>query len=340
MSRTQQTLEKFFDLLERYAADLRSRLGPRAANHNLGLVHELIASLSHKYLLVATKEEIKAAGRVMKAGGRRKEEMRSLQATLLDLLDEAYQVGVLPVHPLRNPVGMSVSRSGTPEVALVVNPLQKDHVEAIHALLEPAGIAVMVESSHEVALERIAWFPFAYLISSLPSMAPIAFFETVRATGSLCRNAGLVLLVSDDQEQAASTFVGRGANRVVALSGLGMQLPMVISELGVVSERTKVSLEVQAELDDGQRTEIWQSENISSTGMLVRTPKEQVEGSEIVLHFSLPGDDLPIHVEAEVVRRTTFAREDFTGAGVRFLSFVGEGLHQLELFLRRGRNVS
>ena len=27
---------------------------------------------------------------------------------------------------------------------------------------------------------------------------------------------------------------------------------------------------------------------------------------------------------------------DFTGAGVRFLSFVGEGRHRLELFLRRG----
>jgi hypothetical protein len=336
MSQAQHTLETLFDLLERYTAELRSKLGPTTANHNLGLVRELITSLSHKYLLAATKEEIKAAGRVMKSGGRSKQEMRSLQATLLDLLDEAYRGSILPVHPLRNPGGRGVSRETTPEAVLVVGPMQEDHVEAIRTLLEPAGIAVLVEPSHAAALDRIAWFPFAYIISSLPAVAPIDYLETVRASGSLCRNAGLILLVSDNQEEAASTFVGRGANRVVALSGIGMQLPMVVSELGVVSERTKVSLVVEAELDDGQRCEEWQSENISATGMLLRTTSEQVEGREVVLHFNLPGDDLPIHVQAEVVRRTTFAREDFTGAGVRFLSFVGEGQHRLELFLRRG----
>jgi hypothetical protein len=337
MSQTQRTLEAFFDLLNRYAADLRGKLGRTEANLNLDLVRELIASLSHKYLLAATMEEIKAAGRIMKAGGRGKKEMKSLQATLVDLLDEAYRVGILSVHPLRRDAGgRQVSRGTIPEAALVVGPMQGDHVEAIRTLLEPAGIAVLAESSQEIALDRIAWFPFAHIISALPALAPIDFFETVRASGSLCRNAGLVLLVSDEQEKAASTFVGRGANRVIPLSGIGMQLPLVISELGVVSERTKVGLAVEADLDDGQRCEVWQSENISATGMLLRTESELAEGEEVLLHFSLPGDDLPIHVQAEVVRHTTFAREDFTGVGVRFLSFVGEGQHQLELFLRRG----
>jgi hypothetical protein len=339
MSHAQQNLETLFDLLERYIAELRSKLGPTKANQNLGLVRELIASLSHKYLLAASWEEIKAAGRVMKAGGRSKKEMRSLQETLLDLLDEAQRAGVLLVHPLRNPGDRPASMKTTPEAALIVGPIQEDHVEAIRTLLDPAGIAVLAEPSHAAALDRIAWFPFAYIISSLPTVAPIDYLESVRASGSLCRNAGLVLLVSDDQEEAASTFVGRGANRVVPLSGIGMQLPLVVSELGVVSERTKVSLVVEAELGDGQRCEEWQSENISATGMLLRTTSEQAEGSELVLHFNLPGDDLPIHVQAEVVRRTTFAREDFTGAGVRFLRFVGEGQHRLELFLRRGGAV-
>jgi hypothetical protein len=70
--------------------------------------------------------------------------------------------------------------------------------------------------------------------------------------------------------------------------------------------------------------------------MLLRTPKEIDKGTEVDLHFTVPGDDLPIHVRAKVVRNTTFGREDFTGVGARFLSFVGEGRHRLELFLRRG----
>jgi hypothetical protein len=69
--------------------------------------------------------------------------------------------------------------------------------------------------------------------------------------------------------------------------------------------------------------------------MLIRTSEELAKGTEMDLHFSVPGDSLPIHVRAEVVRRTTLGREDFSGLGVRFLSFVGEGQHRLELFLRR-----
>ena len=47
----------------------------------------------------------------------------------------------------------------------------------------------------------------------------------------------LVLLVNDDQEQAASNFVGRGANRVIPISEIGMQLPLVVSETAAAGER-------------------------------------------------------------------------------------------------------
>jgi hypothetical protein len=131
----------------------------------------------------------------------------------------------------------------------------------------------------------------------------------------------------------AVRFVGRGVNRVLTTADIGERLPGLLTELGTVSERVRVRVQVHVDLNEGARSETWLSENISLSGMLVRTTAEEAKGTELGVEFKVPGDDLPIHARAEVVRATTFGRESFSGLGLRFLSFVGEGQHRLELFL-------
>jgi hypothetical protein len=333
MSAVQRNPRILFDILDKFSATLREEVGPVETETRLRLVQTLLTRLSHKYLLEANKAEIQAAGRVMMAEGRSRAEMKTLQATLVALYDQAYNDGSLPVHPLRG-LGESPARpKTTPRTALTVG-VGSARVDAIRELLLEAGVLVYPEPSHQKALELVAWFPFSFILSTLPAMKPIPFLKTIRETGILCRGAGLVLLVRDEQMQVAESYVGRGANRVIPLSGLAERLPAMISELSTVAERVSIRFPVQVELDMGLRTETWQCVNISSTGMLVRTSEEIPKGSHLDLQFTVPGDDLPIRASAEVVRRTTFGREDFTGLGLRYVSFVGEGQHRLDLFLR------
>ena len=76
-----------------------------------------------------------------------------------------------------------------------------------------------------------------------------------------------------------------------------------------------------------------QSEDISLSGMLIRTSEEFPVGSEIRLEFALAEDQEPITCQAEVVRYTRPDKEKARGMGVTFLSFMEDGRQRLEEFL-------
>ncbi len=338
MTSSRPELTVLFAVVAQLSGELRKKIGTDETASRLNLIQELVTRLPRKYLLSASRDEIQSAGRAMIGEGRSPEEMKAVQSTLDSLYQEFLRAGALAYNPMRETRTQRASRGANspPEVLMAVN-LRTDQVALTRRLLEPTGITVHTETSHPRALDRIVWFPFTFFLCTVPPVAPVPFLETIRASGSLCRSAGVILLAKNDQIENTKVFVGRGANRVIAAAELEKRLPDIVTELGMVSERTKVRLRVYVDLEDGNHTEIWHSENISATGMLVRTQEKLATGTELDLQFTVPGDDLPIHASAEVVRGTTFAREDFSGLAVRFLSFVGEGQHRLDLFLRKKR---
>jgi hypothetical protein len=328
-------LTVLFTAVSHFGAALSRQLGTATASARLELCREVCTRLPRKYLLSASREELHAAMRSMLEEGRSEQEMRTVQLTLAGLIDELARAGVTACNPLRDADGGEpAAGSGPPEVLLAVR-LKPDQVDLTRRLLEPIGVGVHAEPGHREALDRVGWFPFTFVLTTLPSVAPVPFLDSMRGTGSLCRTAGVILLAADRHVEEAAVFIGRGANRVIPVSKLETGLPDVITELGMVSERTKVRLRVYVDLDKGRRSEVWQSENVSATGMLMRTSATVDHGSKVNLQFTVPGDDLPIHAQGVIVRSTTFAREDFPGYAVRFLSFVGEGQHRLALFLGR-----
>jgi len=73
-----------------------------------------------------------------------------------------------------------------------------------------------------------------------------------------------------------------------------------------------------------------QSEDVSLTGMLIRTSEEFPIGSEVRLEFSLEENQEPIVCQAEVVRYTQPIVEEIRGMGVHFLTFEEDGRERLE----------
>jgi len=73
-----------------------------------------------------------------------------------------------------------------------------------------------------------------------------------------------------------------------------------------------------------------QSEDVSLSGMLIRTSEEFPIGSEVRLEFSLQEDQEPIVCQAEVVRYTQPNVEETRGMGVHFLAFEEDGRERLE----------
>lgn len=76
-----------------------------------------------------------------------------------------------------------------------------------------------------------------------------------------------------------------------------------------------------------------QSEDISLSGMLIRTSEEFPIGADLELEFAPDDDEEPIRCQARVMRFTNPENEQNRGMGVRFLAFENGGEQRLEEFL-------
>lgn len=327
------SLAQVFHSIDRVTAAMANEFDKTTVKTRMRLVQDLVARLPHKYLPAATTAELKATEKVLRSEGRTRKEMKILRVILADLFDQFVLDKALPRHPMRREDAKAPNPVVLPESGIAVE-LPPPIVDGLAAALEPIGFALHSEASSETALDRAAWFPFSFMICAFPIDAPARFFDTLRGPGTVCRSAGVVLVVNDSQVGDAELYLSRGANRVLTVSQVNEEICSVITELDQVSERIRIRVPVEVAYDRGRQTEKWRCENISGTGMLLKTSSRRRPGSLLDLQFTLPGIDRPIRIKAAVVRMTTFGREDFTGLGVRFLSFSGDGQYRLERFLQ------
>jgi len=331
-------LTEFFETLSRYREDMIGKMGAADADELLELLSALIKRLPHHNLLKATREEVKAAGKVLASEGSSGDKLRRMQPVLVGLLDSMVDAGVVSEHPIR-----SSSRRRRAEDNDITGVLSIGFIDAqvtkLRTILSRDDMDFFSAPSALEGLERIAWFPFRLVICRFPcpKMEMTDALAAIRSEGSLCRNAGVVLLSSADNLDEAAAFIGRGVNRVITFNNLSADLAQVLKELEEVPQRYNLRVMVRAVLPKQRHTELWQTENISSSGMLVRCSKKPPEGSELDVELTLPGAGVPIKARAEIVRGTIASYERLVGVGIRFLSFVGEDQFRYESFLQQQR---
>ncbi len=95
----------------------------------------------------------------------------------------------------------------------------------------------------------------------------------------------------------------------------------------------RVAVRIEVNLGSGKLLRLCQSENLSVSGMLIRSSEEYPIGSTISLEFVLPGDEEPLRGEAQIVRHTRPEVEQTRGIGVRFVSLEEDGEERLRRFV-------
>lgn len=95
----------------------------------------------------------------------------------------------------------------------------------------------------------------------------------------------------------------------------------------------RVAVRMEVELGSGKLLRLCQSENLSISGMLIRTGERLPIGSTIGFEFVLPGDEEPLRGEAQIVRHTLPESEETRGIGVRFVSLDEDGEERLRRFV-------
>ncbi|MEW6336897.1 MAG: PilZ domain-containing protein [Acidobacteriota bacterium] len=159
--------------------------------------------------------------------------------------------------------------------------------------------------------------------------------EAIRRKGAPCRNAGVLLLAHQNAFDEAERYLGRGVNRVVQEEGGANRLILIVADLAGEAPRISLRTVVQMDVRIGRERELalYQTENLSSSGMLVRADRTFPVGTRFDFELTLPGQVNPIAGTAEIVRHTDAAHEKVRGFAVRFLSFKADGRDTLESFV-------
>ncbi len=189
------------------------------------------------------------------------------------------------------------------------------------------------------SLELISVVSFDVLLVRypLPDMPVLDFLGELRKPGSNCLRTPVVLLTEEERMEEARYYIGKGANRALCIADTSDQLQNAVSDLLQVAPRVavRVMASLQVKLEEGTSLAMCQTENVSATGMLVRSNVGYPPGTRLGFEFLLLGDSRAVKGEAEVVRHTTIGREAVRGVGCRFISFEEDGEKRFRDHLNR-----
>ncbi len=111
-----------------------------------------------------------------------------------------------------------------------------------------------------------------------------------------------------------------------------------------IPRSVRLMVQLDATIDDGEVARMCQTENLSKSGMLVRTRAPLPVGTKVAIQFlfrgdpalsqnGLPGGYAFVEGRALVVRHTHLANETTLGMGLKFLSLEEHGKNLLDKFL-------
>ncbi len=190
----------------------------------------------------------------------------------------------------------------------------------------------------EEALALLTSLPYDAILVRYPlsDVSAHRFLSTARTQGSASRGAAILLIADQAALEEAEGFLGRGANRAVSRDDTPERVLDVIAQLVGAAHRVALRAvsRVQVQLGRGSGQLLCQTENISTSGMLVRTDRAFPNGRKFSFELALPGEDKPIRGLAQVVRATS-PRERVTGVGVCFSDLIGDDAARLASYLER-----
>ena len=207
-------------------------------------------------------------------------------------------------------------------------------VETLEPLLSRGTVEFNQVASGEACVVLASTTPYDLILAQLPlaDMSAPRLLAGLRAYGSPSQEARIFLLASGGQAQAVDVLRHQGVDKVVLSASTSEFRSSVADALGVAlrtSARVLVNLHVAA--GNSRSTQVYETENLSKAGMLLRTGHPLAVGTEFAFDLCLSEGDSALQGTGHVVRHTVPDHEKVCGMGVEFSSFgedMAEGLGQ------------
>lgn len=201
---------------------------------------------------------------------------------------------------------------------------KKAGLQRVAPMLRRADFSVHSVEPSPFLLDLVLSTAFELVIVTYPlDTLPLDdLIDTIRDEGSACHDAGLLLLAEPELLDDAQSIVDLGANRAICCDWSEARLWQAIGDLLEVAPRVwmRVLMHADIEVKNQRNRAIFQTVNMSISGVLLQGSDQLVPGETFEFLFRLPGGGL-VEGSAEVVRQTNPLREGVDGIGSRFTSF-------------------
>jgi CheY-like chemotaxis protein len=201
---------------------------------------------------------------------------------------------------------------------------KKAGLERVAPMLRRANFSVHTVEPSPFLLDLVLSTAFELVIVTYPlDTLPLDdLIDTIRDAGSACHDAGLLLLAEPELLDDAQSIVDLGANRAICCDWSEARLWQAIGDLMEVAPRIfmRVLMHADIEVKNERNRAIFQTVNMSISGVLLQGSDQLSPGEAFDFLFRLPGGGL-VEGSAEVVRQTNPLREGVNGVGSRFISF-------------------
>ena len=197
------------------------------------------------------------------------------------------------------------------------------------AELQAAGYEPVVQAWSDEVLGLLSSERFDAIVVRypLPGAGLGVLLSSVRAKASLSRSAGMLIVAPPDDVLMVRGLVGRGVNRVLPTTVSPDTMSMTLEEIHGVAPRFTLRMPVQLEVKLPSRflKAYCQTENLSSSGMLLRGFSHYPSGTVFSFEVQIPGQETVIKGRAEITRTTDATRENLEGFAARFLEVEDGG---------------
>ncbi len=145
--------------------------------------------------------------------------------------------------------------------------------------------------------------------------------KALRSADCASQGAGLLVITAGPPPAQLKDLVGKGINVVLPANAPPVELQRTAARLLDVAPRAAIRalVKVRVRLGSGESAFLAQTENISATGLLIRSDRRPEPGTRMPLELALPGESLPLRCEGEVVRHADPEREGLRGFALRFV---------------------
>jgi CheY-like chemotaxis protein len=215
---------------------------------------------------------------------------------------------------------------------------KKAGLERVAPMLRRADFSVHSVEPSPFLLDLVLSTEFELVIVTYPlDTLPLDdLIDTIRDEGSACHDAGLLLLAEPELIDDAQSVVDLGANRAICCDWSEARLWQAIGDLTDVAPRVfmRVLMHADIEIKNERNRAIFQTVNMSVSGVLLQGSDQLSPGETFDFLFRLPGGGL-VEGSAEVVRRTNPLREGVDGIGTRFTTFREQCQERLSAHIGR-----